>query len=135
VFRAAEARALAALLSRADDEGEVVVALGGGTLDNEAAVALLSGKSETVVLCYLDVPVETAWERISGDPGGLPPFLRVADPQAKHAALHHKRALCCRRLANVVVDCAGKAPEAIAETIAATIVGENTVPHTATHLA
>jgi shikimate kinase len=55
-FRALEARLLPAAL-----QPGAVVALGGGSLMNDASWALVAGKAITI---YLEVPFETLWTRI-----------------------------------------------------------------------
>jgi shikimate kinase len=60
-FRALEAR----VLPRALQPG-AVVALGGGSLIDDANWRLVDGKAYTV---YLDVPFETMWRRIQARPG------------------------------------------------------------------
>ncbi|MDR0784941.1 MAG: shikimate kinase [Treponema sp.] len=97
VFKTAEVRSL----KQALEHDAVIVATGGGLVDNSEAVALLRA-ARRARLVYLDVKAEAAWERISGG-GELPPFLNTATPQETHRALHERRAAAYRRLADQTV--------------------------------
>ena len=123
VFRKAEAEALLDLLEgRACVEnngtGSVsVVAAGGGLADNREALALL--KKSRALVVYLEVSVETAWQRIkaAAEQGGeLPPFLDTADPRHTHRLLHERRGRVYRELADLTVK-ARDTPEETAATI------------------
>jgi shikimate kinase len=117
VFREAEAAALASLLP---PSSALALACGGGIIDNEEAMGLLVRREDTT-LVYLDVPVETAWERIQAaarESGELPPFLSGDDPQEAHRALHCLRARAYRAVARIVISADGKTPERIAGEIA-----------------
>ncbi|GHT90927.1 shikimate kinase [Spirochaetia bacterium] len=121
VFRMAEAGALRSLLNTkaaGDAPGRLhIVAAGGGLVDNGAALDLLK-MSDTVMLVYLDVSVETAWERIritAEHTGELPPFLNTTDPQETHRLLHERRAAAYRKIAHIIIKADGKDPETIAE--------------------
>ncbi|MDR1466379.1 MAG: shikimate kinase [Treponema sp.] len=96
-FKAVEVRAL----KQALESVAVIIATGGGIVDNGEAVAMLQGARD-VRLVHLDVRAETAWERISGG-GELPPFLNTATPQETHRALHERRAAVYRRLADKTI--------------------------------
>ncbi|MCE5254013.1 MAG: 3-dehydroquinate synthase [Actinomycetia bacterium] len=61
-FRAAECELLAALLAESD-EGGLVVALGGGTLESPQALDLLRRRGGVVLL---DVGPDEAWSRVAG---------------------------------------------------------------------
>jgi shikimate kinase len=126
VFRAAETGALRSLCGVPADvspEGAgrpggavpLVVAAGGGIIDNEDALAILRGPEFRVV--YLAVSAETAWNRIRGESektGELPPFLNTADPRKTHRRLHERRAAAYGALADLTVQGEGKSPEDIA---------------------
>jgi shikimate kinase len=94
VFRAAEVCAL----KQALEDDAVIVATGGGVVDNNKAVALL----RDVRLIYLDVKAETAWKRIVAC-GELPPFLNTATPKETHRELHERRAIAYRQLADEII--------------------------------
>ncbi|MDR0553979.1 MAG: shikimate kinase [Treponema sp.] len=127
VFRNAETEALRSLIETIDAEKygkrsiREVVAAGGGIVDNEAASALL--QQEGILVVSIEVPVETAWERIRAEAertGELPAFLNTENPQETHAALHRRRAAAARKLAGFTVSGAGT-PQAIAWEIARAI--------------
>ena len=64
-FRDRECQLLEAIVREAEREAEtgLVLALGGGTLENPRAVSLLKGRAGVV---FLDVDPETAWARAQG---------------------------------------------------------------------
>ncbi|GHT63358.1 shikimate kinase [Spirochaetia bacterium] len=125
VFRMAEAEALQSLLNEGHDGRSFrIVAAGGGLVDNGAALDLLK-KSSAVTLVYLDVSVETAWERISITAekiGELPPFLNTDNPKETHRLLHERRAAAYREIAHIIIKADGKTPEAIGEELFAVIL-------------
>ncbi|MDR3138888.1 MAG: shikimate kinase, partial [Treponema sp.] len=116
VFREAETLALEALL-KSGKRG--VIAAGGGIIDNGPAAALLE-KAEGLVIIYLDVSADTAWQRIAAQAardGGLPPFLNTPRPRETHRDLHERRAAAYRNLARLTIWAEGKSPEEIAREI------------------
>jgi shikimate kinase len=122
IFRKAEEAALAAILETggtgaAHGPSRLVIAAGGGIIDNPGALVLLQGAGAPAVpsgvLIFLDVSAETAWKRISGE-GELPPFLNVENPQAAHRSLHERRSGAYRRLASFIVNAENKSPVEIA---------------------
>jgi shikimate kinase len=116
IFQKAEAEALGSLFETENPEPRVIAA-GGGLADNPGALALL-GENKAVLLVYLDISANTAWERIVKNSGGeLPPFLQTANPRETHRALHERRAAAYRRLAGLVIEAEGKKPEEIAAEI------------------
>jgi shikimate kinase len=129
VFRQAETRALASIVPLAAP-GTVgrgtawVVAAGGGLVDNAGALELLrrpefSGENGAIVC--LEVPEDTAWERIRGtaqETGEWPAFLNVKNPRETNAALHRRRIAAYREIASLRIDGTGKTPEAIGREIA-----------------
>jgi shikimate kinase len=131
VFREAEARALAGILSAASPGSAGsgrrggaarVVAAGGGLADNAGAVELLGrhSGSDLAIVC-LEVPADTAWERIRGaaeESGEWPAFLNGENPRETNAALHKRRGAAYRKLASLIVNGEGKSPEAIGREIA-----------------
>ncbi|GHT80080.1 shikimate kinase [Spirochaetia bacterium] len=140
VFRRFEAEALGVLLDGADrnDDGVsadrksgLVIAAGGGLIDNRDVLALLNsggdGFSDTrpgPFLVYLEVSAATAWARIeqsAARTGELPPFLSgdlsSARPQETHRLLHERRAAAYREIAALTVQGEGKTPEELGREI------------------
>jgi len=119
VFREAEDQALTALIAEtAALAGRMVLATGGGIIDNPAAMEKLRGSARLVCL---DTDAATAWQRIrrSADrEGSLPPFLRAVDPESAHRELHERRMSAYRSLADTSVSTAGREPTAIAADLA-----------------
>ncbi|MDR0598320.1 MAG: AAA family ATPase [Treponema sp.] len=137
IFRQAEARALAGIVSAAlpgtaghgQDGGAVwVVAAGGGLVDNAGALELLRGpefSGNNTAIVYLEASADTAWERIRGaaqETGEWPAFLNVENPRETNAALHARRGAAYRELATLTVNGEGKSPEAIGREIALRLV-------------
>ena len=137
VFRQAEARALADVLSltlpgsagRGRDFGAArIVSAGGGLVDNAGALELL-GRPEfsgnhTAIVC-LEVSADTAWKRIRGaarKTGEWPAFLSVENPRETHAALHARRSAAYGKLASLRINGEGRSAEAIAREIALRLV-------------
>jgi shikimate kinase len=134
VFRRAEARALASIVSAAStgSAGTVrVVAAGGGLADNAGALELLerrefSGNDAAIV--YLEVSADTAWERIrdAAEAGGeWPAFLNGENPREANAALHERRGAVYRERASLIVNGEGKSPQAIGREIAIRLAPAN----------
>ena len=135
VFRKAEALALASLIQTAEqdsgqDKGLRIIAAGGGLIDNPEALALLAGPQvpsahREIIIVYLDVSAETAWQRIlrgsansTGQKGELPPFLNTDNPRETHLALHTRRAEAYKALSHFTINAENKSPEEIAAEIA-----------------
>jgi len=126
LFRQAEEAALNALLLLPENG---ILAAGGGITDNPGALALLrkadvqGGSVHTIV--YLDVPAQTAWQRIA-NAGELPPFLRAETIEAsmeKHRMLHQRRSDACREIARFCVFAGTKPPVELAEEILSKTAG------------
>jgi shikimate kinase len=131
IFRKAEAEALARVF--AENTGEktegrlLVIAAGGGLIDNREGMRLLQAANglenaedpgSNPALVYLNVKAETAWRRIRGAQNGeLPPFLAGKNPEAAHRELHERRAAAYQALAHLVVNGETKSPEEIAREI------------------
>ncbi|MDR2019335.1 MAG: shikimate kinase [Treponema sp.] len=116
LFRRAEAEALQALLEGAG--GDTIAAAGGGLADNGEALKILK-KCPAALVVYIDVPAETAWERIraaADKTGELPPFLNTENPRETHRQLHSRRGAVYRKLAKITVQ-AGNSPEETAAAI------------------
>jgi shikimate kinase len=96
-----------------------VIAAGGGLIDNEAGRELLRSR-EGFCLVYLDVSVDTAWERISGaaaQTGELPPLLNTDKPRETHRLLHERRAAAYRELCNLTISGENKTPTELGQAI------------------
>jgi shikimate kinase len=116
VFRKAEVESLeAVLVEHAPDEGDIVLAAGGGLIDNHRAVGLLK-KNGRAFVAYLSITAATAWRRIAAA-GELPPFLNTENPEETHRVLHERRGEGYRKMAEIIVDCENKSPEEIAREI------------------
>jgi shikimate kinase len=132
LFRRAEAEALEALLAAGEGgppEGAVIAAAGGGLADNRGALEILNG-SPAAATVYIEVPAETAWERIraaAGKTGELPPFLDTEDPRETHRLLHERRGRFYRELAKITVE-AGDSPEETAAKILGRLAGVSGPP-------
>jgi len=133
-FKKAEAQALASVIQRQmpmpqpmpQTEGEtLIIATGGGIIDNDEAMALISeakvqSADRQLITVYLEVSAETEWQRImetSGD-GGLPPLINTNNPKETHLALHNRRAKAYKAIASIIVFAENKSPEEIAGEIA-----------------
>jgi shikimate kinase len=116
ILKEAEEAALAAIFEVGAVSGtpRMVIAAGGGIIDNLGALALLQN-APAAIFVFLDLTVETAWERISGE--GVLPFLGTENPQAAHRSLHGRRSTAYRQLASFTVDAEGKNPAEIAREI------------------
>jgi shikimate kinase len=112
IFRAAEAAALASLPAETETSGPLIVAAGGGLIDNEEAKKLLAQRPG-IIQIYLEVSAKTAWQRIAkaASHDGLPDFLKTENSEATHKALHERRAAACRAAASVIVDGENKTPD------------------------
>jgi len=117
IFRDEETAALSALLEQEKPRTPalLVIATGGGIVDNPDALALLK-KNKSAVTIYLDVNIQTAWDRIIKS-GELPPFLANGNPQEDHRLLHERRAGAYRQMASFAVNAEGKTPAEIAREI------------------
>ena len=114
IFRKVETEALAAIFE-SEAVSPLVIASGGGLIDNPSALSLLQ-KNTAVISVFLDVCVKTAWERINRN-GELPPFLKTENPQETHRSLHERRAAEYRQFATFSIKADNKTPEEIAEEI------------------
>ena len=116
IFRKAEAGALGALLEseRAGHSSALVIASGGGLVDNPDALSIMG--RFPIASVFLDVSAQTAWTRIRAE-GELPPFLRTENPEGTHRALHERRAAAYRQLASLVINADNKSPQEIAQEI------------------
>jgi len=124
IFRKAEALALERLFTGIGGDilshpNPKIISSGGGLIDNSEAMELIS-RHEEIIIVYIDVPPETAWQRIlntASKDGKLPPFLDTTNPKETHLALHKRRAETYKVLAGITVAAENKSPEEIAEEI------------------
>ena len=84
----------------------MVAALGGGTVENEAAMELLRGRG---VMVYLADSEERLFARIMET--GTPAFLPPDDPRGGFSRLFARRSEAYARYAEVVIDIVGKEVE------------------------
>jgi shikimate kinase len=118
-FQMAELRALESLapagrgcIAGQDSNAPMVIAAGGGIIDNPGARQFLRGE-KGIFLVNLEVSAETAWERIcqAAQGGELPPFLNTENPQETHRLLHERRTAAYREIARITVFGENKTPE------------------------
>jgi shikimate kinase len=130
-FRAAELQALKSLISlppaqqKAETNSPALVAAGGGIIDNDPARTLLE-RSSQIIIIYLEIPADIAWERIcqsSAKTGEFPPFLNTDNPQETHRGLHIRRAAAYKTLAHITIQAEGKTPDLIGMEICRKIDG------------
>ncbi|GMO38848.1 MAG: shikimate kinase [Termitinemataceae bacterium] len=125
VFRNEELSALKTILDIYENEPQLIVSAGGGIIDNDSAMELLSRRlkpgnhqlKNKISFVYLEVSAETAWERIvekSKELGTLPPFLDTENPKETHRLLHNRRAQLYKKCAELIVDCENKSVNLIA---------------------
>ena len=121
LFRKAEEQALASLLQLKEGPAVRIIAAGGGFADNSKALALLSApflKKRKVLIVYLELSAEIAWQRIVHAAPELPPFLNTENPKETHKVLHELRAKAYKALAHLTIAAENKSPEEIAGEIA-----------------
>ena len=130
VFRTAEALAAEALIadrasakeaSEARGRTMLVVAAGGGLVDNPRALEALRSSGRLV---SLRISAKTAWARVAASAertGSLPPFLRGDDPEGVHRALHERRTASYARVADFEIAAEDMNPSDLAEEIARTL--------------
>jgi shikimate kinase len=128
-FKKAEALALASVVQGHPskiDEKTLVIATGGGIIDNDEAMALileakLPLEDRQLITVYLEISAETAWQSIvdGSSDGELPPLLNTNNPKETHLALHNRRAKAYKAVAGITILAEDKSPEEIAGEIAA----------------
>ncbi|MDR1148917.1 MAG: shikimate kinase [Spirochaetaceae bacterium] len=127
VFQKAETEAVISLQTDFTTGKPMIVAGGGGLIDNDEAVTAFA-KNPGAIIVYLEVSAATAWSRIEGSGNGLPPFLNVENPKLAHAALHERRAAAYRKLARIIINAEKKTPGQIALEIVKHINGKYPPP-------
>jgi shikimate kinase len=113
IFQKAETEAILSLQTNFTAGGSMIIAAGGGLIDNVEAVSALA-KNPDAIMVYLEVSADTAWSRIERADNGLPPFLDVKNPKLAHAALHERRAAAYKKLARIIINAENKNPHKIA---------------------
>ena len=126
-FKKAEVRALASLIqgSPSQTEGKnLVIAVGGGIIDNDEAMTLISkarvpSADRQLITVFLEISAETSWQRImdGSNDGVLPPLINTNNPKETHLALHNRRAKAYRAVAGITIFSENKSPEEIAREI------------------
>jgi shikimate kinase len=111
-FRALEAAAVAGAITAAD----AVVALGGGAPMTPATDEALAALGERARIVFLDVGIADAAGRVGFDTSR--PLLAV-NPRSTWVRLMAQRRPTYERLADLVVDTAGRSPEAVAADLVA----------------
>jgi shikimate kinase len=106
-FQALEAEALRKIA--ADFSGKksaLVLALGGGTIENSSGLAALGREG---VFVFLDQDEDVLFARIAAS--GIPPFLAGDDPRAAFHRVYETRTALYREKADLTVNMRGKNPE------------------------
>ena len=132
IFQRAEAEAVSSILmtypastacpvsnSSNQKNNFLIIAAGGGIIDNAEALSVL--KKFDAVIVYLNISADIAWSRIVGSTSTdgkqikeLPPFLQTENPQETHRDLHKRRAAAYRKNADIIIEAEGKTPDQIA---------------------
>ncbi|MDR0448043.1 MAG: shikimate kinase [Treponema sp.] len=124
LFRREEEAALASLFNKKSDCPGIILALGGGIIDNSGAMDLIKKEMtvfEKYCTLYLELSAETAWQRIT-DQVELPLFLTAETPaesKEKHRQLHERRAKGYKKIAMYSIQSEGKTAVELASEIAA----------------
>ena len=128
IFRKAEAEAVGREQGKGNKEQKFsVLAAGGGIIDNREAMVFFEN-NPSIIIIYLNVSAETAWERISRE-GELPPFImnngqdseqfNIEQAREQHRILHERRAAAYRKIADIAIEANGKSAVEIAGKIMA----------------
>jgi shikimate kinase len=107
-FQALESQAATRVASDARTSGSgLILALGGGTIENEDAMNAFPPED---LFAYLEEDADVLFARIRR--GGLPPFLSGPDPYGEFLSLYDRRTALYRQKATITVPLAGKSIEA-----------------------
>lgn len=110
-FRRYEAEAARELAGICERTRNIAAALGGGTIENTAAMERLEHAG---VFVYLETAPDVLFRRIAA--GGLPPFLPPERPYEAFLSLYDRRTTLYRQRADIVVPLGDLGPfEAFAE--------------------
>jgi shikimate kinase len=113
-FQALEAEALRKIAEDFSGQNSaLVLALGGGTIENPPGLAALGGGG---VFVFLDQDEDVLFARISSS--GIPPFLAGDDPRAAFHRVYKTRTALYRKKADLTVNMRGKNPEEALEELA-----------------
>jgi shikimate kinase len=102
-FQALESTAAAALASKIKNGETCVCALGGGTIENNAAIKELT---EWALMVFLDEDPDILFQRIIKK--GLPPFLDAKNPRDSFNELFEHRTRLYGQLADITILLQGK---------------------------
>lgn len=108
-FRAREVDALSRLLRDTEGDEQLVIALGGGTLTNPAAVSLIARRTPIVV--YLKVDAAEAWKRVRGSSRPL------AQDESAFLQLFAARLKGYEQVADLTVNAGGSSIDVVAERV------------------
>jgi shikimate kinase len=133
-FKKAEVRAMLSVIQERSLQTEeetrtypetLIITAGGGIIDNDEAMALISGArvpsaDRRLITVYLEITAETAWQRImdGSNDEGLPPLINTNNPKETHLALHNRRVKAYKAVADITIFAENKSPEKIAREIA-----------------
>ncbi|MDR2588194.1 MAG: shikimate kinase [Spirochaetales bacterium] len=113
-FEAAEKTALLHLAQHFQAGKQLVLALGGGSIENTEAFSALA---ERAFLIYLEEDEKTLFRRITAK--GLPPFLEGPNPRETFHRLYEKRTALYREKAHYTLNLRGLTPEETLEKLLA----------------
>ncbi len=102
----------AAAIALAQTPGGMVLACGGGMVENEPALAALSAAFTRV---FLDEDEEVLFRRVMRK--GRPPFVDAARPRQSFAELYARRTARATDAADMVIDCRGRNVDQVAEAL------------------
>jgi len=117
IFQKEETKALTTAIQQGNQQNQryKIVSAGGGLIDNNEALALLSQIKE-IITVYLDAEEETTWLRLLNS-GELPAFLDQKNPKESHRVIFRRRSESYRSLAKITIYTEGKSPDEIARDI------------------
>jgi len=105
--------------------GNLIIIAGGGIIDNDEAMALISearvqSAGKQFITVYLEISAETSWKRIMDGSinVGLPPLINTNNPKETHLALHNRRDKAYKASTGITILAENKSPEEIAREIA-----------------
>jgi shikimate kinase len=111
-FSRAEYLAAKALVDR-----PTVIATGGGSMENDELVDMLS--STGWVSVFLDAPEDVLWDRIAR--GGIPPFLEGDDPRGNFHRLYIRRRTRGMEVADLTMPTGEDTPDRVFERLVTTL--------------
>jgi shikimate kinase len=97
-----------------DSMEPIVLALGGGTLENQAARPWITGKG---LMIYLAEEPDVLFERIASR--GLPPFLSKEQPYQSFLTLYEKRRTLFQQVADATLQLQGRSIDEAAAVVKA----------------